>query len=509
MSKTKSFYLLGYLLIGFVGMNVFFVAYVQPIGFDDSFNLQIAKSLANNFIYQSTYYPRYIYDYRITTNGIIQYLAAFDIKLFGDRLGLAFTLTLIAVSSLAACLRYSWKAFVASVVLLISYPSFSILMTVFFGEIATLGFLMLGAHFTRRQAESSELSSGNPLNIGGSVICYGLAISTKLIAAVALPFILFGLFYTSRHFERNLFYSAMKKTVSIYILSIIVLILLFYISLLHSQFFLEVPGQNSLNVFVSTPGLLRFIEHHFWQQSVATSDMLGFSAFSVPWLLPLFLASLILLIHSSRGWIPFAIIAVILLAKSGMNERRLFLFIVPGLLFAADYIFIKTNKFIKGNEKIYILIFKNASSILALSIWIGALGMGLYSTSFSLFKPKLSFIKDISVTSLMNKDSFVIRKPGIDVVKVIKEENSPVLTSGWWQFPDLQIFSDISFYDRMDVNVEKYLKGSPLLLLFDPTNKSWPETSTQLCSRVVIETPEHVLCYYDNKFPLNRRAEIK
>ena len=56
-SKTKYWRLLCYLLIGFVSLNVFFAAYVQPLDHDGSVNLQVAKSLANNFIYQSTYYP--------------------------------------------------------------------------------------------------------------------------------------------------------------------------------------------------------------------------------------------------------------------------------------------------------------------------------------------------------------------------------------------------------------------------------------------------------------------
>ena len=97
---------------------------------------------------------------RVTTNGFIQYLAALDFRLFGDRLGLAITLALIATFPLIACLRYSLKTFAAFVVLMISYPLFVVLMTSFWGEIAALGFLMLGASFTRLELRNSKSSPG-------------------------------------------------------------------------------------------------------------------------------------------------------------------------------------------------------------------------------------------------------------------------------------------------------------------------------------------------------------
>jgi hypothetical protein len=261
-----------------------------------------------------------------TTNGFIQYLAALDFRLFGDRLGLAITLALIATFPLIACLRYSLKSFAAFVVLMISYPLFVVLMTSFWGEIAALGFLMLGASFTRlklRNSQSSRLFS----NTVWSAICYGLAISTKLIAAIALPFILFGLFYRSRRFDKIVFLTAVRNTVSTYLLSTIVFILIFYVSVFHSKVFLAIFGQ-SVSDFVSYPGLLKFIEGHFSQahEHLGFSTMLSFNEFDSGWLLPLFFASLALLVYASLGWVPFAISAFVLLTIGGLNDRRLFLF---------------------------------------------------------------------------------------------------------------------------------------------------------------------------------------
>ena len=130
--------------------KVFLTVWVQPLGFDDAFNLQIAKSLSRSFIYQSTYLPRYIYDARITTNGPIQYLGAGNITLFGDRLGLCVTLMMASSFLMYATYRYSTNAFIALLVLIYSYPPVLSLMNVFFGEIIACGFLILGIDSVKR-----------------------------------------------------------------------------------------------------------------------------------------------------------------------------------------------------------------------------------------------------------------------------------------------------------------------------------------------------------------------
>ena len=516
-SKTKYWRLLCYLLIGFVSLNVFFAAYVQPLDHDGSFNLQVAKSLANNFVYQSTYYPRYIYDGCVTTNGFIQYLAALDFRLFGDRLGLAITLALITTFPLIACLRYSLKTFAAFVVLMISYPLFVVLMTSFWGEIAALGFLMLGASFTRLKLRNSQSSPGLFSNTVGSAICYGLAISTKLIVAIALPLILFGLFYTSRRFDKILFVTAIRNTVSTYLLSMIVFILVFYVSVFHSEVFLVIFGQ-SVSDFVSDPGLLKFIEGHFSQarEHIGFSTMLSFDAFDSGWLLPLFFASLALLVYASLGWVPFAISVIILLTIGGLNDRRLFLFIIPGILLAADYTFCEAGRFFQAVRKYRYNVVSIVLNIIVLSIWIYAL---VYSDSpaglaaqldspFTLLKTKFDSAKHSLEQLAQGNNNFVVTQSEIDVAEAIKRANAPVITSGWWQFPALQLFSKTSYYDRMDPSVPSHLQGTHPLLLIDPANKAWPETSVQMCTRIIIETPDHVLCYYDMKLPLNYRWGI-
>ena len=526
MCKVKYFNWLASLFIFYIGLNTFFVSYVQPIGFDDAFNLQIAKSLSEYFIYQSTYYPRFIYNHQVTTNGLIQYLAAFDIKLFGDRFGLALTLSLISIFTLGTLLKYSWKTFVAVVALLVSYPFINLLMTAFKGEISALGFMFLGAYYTKRHISKSEESGLIRHSLLMSSVCYGLAISTKLISGVVLPFFVFGLYYSSTNFDKRKSINAFKNTSIAYVLSLVIFALIFYFSTLHSQLFLILYENTNSDIPVSNLGLIKFIQDHFFQQSSVTDFMLKTDAFSVNWLLPLIFSSLLLLVVSSCGWIPFAIIVTLIIAVGNLNERRLFLFFAPAILIASCYIFSELKSYLEERRN-YSCYANLVSSFVVISIWMYALVVGFQKmplsfaespnnnrcplfSYFSLAWPNLSYAKKSISCTGSHCNNFVVGDPGEKVIEAIRNEKSPVIVSGWWQYPELQLSSKISFYNRIESSgIAKKLQGASPLLLFNPSIKSWPETSIKMCSRVIIELPDVVLCYYDISLPLNQRWGVK
>ena len=516
MFKVKCFNWLAYIFIFYVGLNVFLVIYFQPIQFDDSYNLEVAKSLSKYFIYQSTYYPRYIYDFRITTNGLIQYIAAFNIKMFGDRTGLALTLALISVFTLGALLKYSWKTFFAALALLLSYFYFSYLLTLFLGEMSALGFIFLGAYFTNRQISKPEDSSLVRHSLLMSSVCYGLAISTKLISGIVLPFIVFGLFYNSRSIDKRLLIHAIKNTAIVYVISLVFFVFMFYFTVLHSQVFLNLEPNTNPDIPTLSLGIIKFVRHHFFQQSGASEYMLKTQDFSNDWIFPLLILSLLIMIISSYGWIPFAVITILLIGFSGMNERRLFLFITPVLLIASCYILTDIKGYF-ATRKGFLQYFNVTMNIMIACVWVYALINGfqrvtpLFSQTYSLYLnhswPKFNFAQNSSFGSDYN--DFIVGDTDKKVIEAINNEKSPVIVNGWWQYPQLQLRSNISFYDRSVSSVAKQLQGTSPLLLFDPSINSWPETSIKMCSRVIIELPNVILCYYDTSLPLNHRWGIQ
>lgn len=505
MTSIKWLRLLAYVVIGVVAINVFFVSYIQPLSFDDSYNLQIAKSLANNFVYQSSYFPRYIYDHRITTNGAMQYLGALNLKVFGDRIGLGLTLSIVVVFMLGSCLKYSVKTFSAAIVLLVSYPLFNELIATFLGEICALGFLLLGAHFTRKKLLTTEASSYRNIDLF-EAMSYGLAISTKLVLVVILPFILIGLYCSAKRLEPKALIEAVLWTTVTYLWSVLVFVAFFYFSCLHSQVSLILFGRDASEFIVSEPGFWRFVKHHFWQQgALSNENMLNFHSYSRVWVLFLLIASAVLLVRVSIGWIPFVLLTLLMLAFGHMHERRLFLVIAPAFLLSVDRIFANFGE-AKFSPFRLSSFARFVPDISVLIIWCYVLISGLHAgMPSSLMASRFDATKDKLFQWRANENSFVLRAQSMEVLKTLQQDTTPVVTSGWWQYPDLQLVLGRSFYDRMDSGVAVYLKQTPALLLFDPTNKSWPETSIEMCSEVLVSKPGIVLCRYKTGLPLNKR----
>jgi hypothetical protein len=518
MASSAFMRAVAYLFIAYIGVNVFIVSYMRPLGFDDAFNLQVAKSLSDSFIYQSTYYPRYIYDYRITTNGLMQYITALGLNVAGNRIALSTTLGIISIFSLLAVLKYSSRSFLALVVLLVSYPGLSGLMTTYLGEIFSLGFIFLGSFFIRRRLPAAQSLTLRG-NILPAALCFGLAISTKLIAAVLIPFFVFALLYPSGRIEwRNIFY-AVVDSLKVYTLAILFFVLFFYVSVLHSQLVMAGSGREMSELLVSSPGLLKFVQHHFWQQSTGSSYMLKSWAFSTIWIFPLVCASLFLLFVASPGWIPFAVFLVAFLLVGGMHERRIFLFIVPPVLFAADFAAVKAEEL--RARLSFSAAFRRIPHAAFLLVLGYALGSGLQRTpplvplkssfdstsTFSLVWPQLEYLKGMFAGPRSN--DFVVKDSISKSYEAVAIQRSPIIVSSWWQFPDLQLRSGVSFYDRMDPGVSSRLKGASPLLLFNPQLRDWPETSIGMCTEIVVDLPDLVLCRYDASLPLNQRWGIQ
>lgn len=504
--RTRAAAAVASLLIALVTLNVFFEAYGQPLGFDDAFNLQPAKSLAERFIYQSTYYPRHIYDYRITTNGPIQYVAALGLGLFGERAGLAATVALLTAFAMWASLTYSARAFAAALVLFVAYPTFNQLSCTFFGEITALGLLLLGMHFTRKLASSDD--PGERLRAQrASGIAYGLAISTKLVVGVFVPFMLIGLLLPAGPFNRARTLTALRAALAAYGVALLVFAGLFYASVAHSQVALVATGRDSADFLVDNPGLLRFVKYHFWQHAAVTSgNMLSPRSYSAPWVLPLLFASMALLAVRSRGWIPLVAFTLFLIVQGHLHERRLFFAVVPILLIAADLVL----RDIRAGDLRHSVRRRAAPAhVLGFALaagWLWILGsVGAQGVSASLGSVRFERLRTQLLQAGTTDNRFVIRREWVEVAEAIRSQELPIITSGWFQFPGLQLRSRRSFYDRTAPEVAALLRDRPVLLLFDPDNRTWPETSTAMCARTVASGPEVHLCEYDMKLPLDHR----
>jgi|GEM_PF-3371833 len=523
MWKTKIFNFLRYGLIGFVGLNVFTTVYFVRLSFDDSFNLQVAKSLADRFIYQSTYFPRFIYDSRLTTNGVMQYFTSLNFYLFGERIGLSIALAIIAIITLWFLSRFSLRVFFGAVFLLLVYPFFNESMLRFLGEFFALGFVMGGSYYVRRQV--SSIADGHKvfLNAILASLCFGLAVSTKFIVAPFLPFILFGLYFETTSIKKTFFLEALKNTTQVLLMSFSVFILLYYISVFHSQIVLMIFGDPAQDFPVSSLGIVEFVRHHFWQESVQQPvEMFRIKSFSQVWVLPLFLSSLLVLCFFSVGWVPMAVVLFWILLQGHLNERRMFLFVVPTFFFACDCVLKEIGHSLKEKKKLVALGFA-APSILFLCVCTYALYDCFYKypsetkmypnlkycSQYSLLFPTLdSALKQVSEAD-KNENVFIGTDGLREIAQVIQKENVPVIASGWWQCPDLQLLSKRSFYDRMQPSVSDYLKGKKMILVFDSKNICWPETSKEMCTEILIDTPNLTLCYYDSRYPLNFRWGIE
>jgi hypothetical protein len=114
---------------------------------------------------------------------------------------------------------------------------------------------------------------------------------------------------------------------------------------------------------------------------------------------------------------------------------------------------VKRAGFFKPSGNIDIMSFSIVLNIMVLSIWIYAL---VYSDSpaglaaqlgFSFYSLKTKFDSAKHSLELLaqGNNNFVVTQSEIDVAEAIKRTNAPVITSGWWQFPALQLFSNTSY----------------------------------------------------------------
>ncbi|WP_039784811.1 hypothetical protein [Herbaspirillum huttiense] len=505
-SKINTLFKVGIILISLSALVLVFTAgMTQDVSFDAAFNLQVAKSISHDLVYASTYNPSYINDYRITTNGPLQYLCALLLTIFGDRLGLALTLTLVAFFFLYSAKKYSSLAWLLCITIIFTSATFSDQLTSFLGEITALGFLILGLH----TISNAPLSRNEAATLAMGSVFFGFAISTKLISGVVIPFLAFGVcaLHQPKLTWAN-FTSTTVRAIAVSLGALGVFIASFYFSSFTSELLVKFLHAGSLDMPPTAPGLGKFIEHHFWQRSTAAGRyMLHLDSFSNPLTLPLiFLASALLLV-SSIFWAPLVLLCGYILI-SGMDERRIMLIYFPLLLAAAWYAS-KQLRQVSETRNQFITSRIMPAAFVATTLLLIAPQIMQKGTRPGLFLQTDKFEK---LLSLKRSDlaSFPVNPDIIRMSQIISATPGKVLTSGWWQFPEYQLASGRNFYDRTAPAPAEQLKGrADLLLLFDKSFKWYPETSIALCSDVIAEMGDLVFCRFKPDTRLNLRVGIE
>lgn len=501
--KAVRFIKVGFILLSlFALICVFVTAMTKELSYDAAFNLQIAKSLASDLVYSSTYNPGYIHDYRVTTNGLLQYLCALLLSVFGNRLGLALTLTLVAAAFFYAAKKYSPAAWLLCITIVFTSANFSDQLTSFMGEITSMVFVILGLHtLSNRTAARSDTAA-----IVMAGVFFGFATTTKLISGVVVPFLAFGACAThDPKLTWPNFKSTTVRAIQVSIIALAVFVAEFYFSTFISQLMVKFAHAGSAEIPPSAPGLWKFIEHHFWQGSTSPKEMmLHLGSFSNAVTLPLIFIAIGLLLSFSLFWSPLVLLIACLLI-SGMYERRAIPIFFPLMLAGAWVASKKLEEMKERNGKFSIS---------------GGLPVLYIAAILFLVVPQL-FQKDIRKALALNPDEvsqllalnrsdfqiFPADQRVLSMASIIKAAPEKVLTSGWWQFPEYQLASGKHFYDRTAPEPVALLQGKPdLLLLFDKSSAWYPETSMELCSSVVKEIENLVLCRFKPGTRLNIRS---
>jgi len=502
LASRKRNFLIPFTIFCFFTILVSSATWMEHITFDDAFNFQVALSLADKFVYSSTYIPQHIYNPDITTNGPLQYFMAMCIKMGGIDVGRAVGLGLVGGLCATVVYCFSRKAFVVYILMFLFWPLFVAINCLFLGEVFEISMILIGLIVWGKWCrECVDYSGGNyPHRIlwGNkylwlSSIAFGFAISTKLLAISVVSVFLF-LCTMVVIWDKNTDYVVNRwgQISLLFILplsfSIVIFIAQFSVSILHST------GQ----VQTIFPHLWQFVIGHFKQGIHATrvytiSQELNLFQKNLCGILAL-AVSLVVLLKKHHIFIVLVICFLIFFFLLHFDIRRLSPLIIVSIFIAAKTF--DSQKIIKSQSGFEGFDFACTLQIgLFVSLILGGIMASNYKPSF-LFSKLASF----SLQGVPPNYAFVTRSQSFydnSLLGIIRNLDGPIFFTGWWQFPEISLRSGVHFYDRFaEENHNIFQEDRPNYLLFNSAFE--PKIENSMCGIILYKDHNLVLC--EHKF---------
>lgn len=495
LSSMSAFAAIGALLI----VASTYYAYDVPTDFNQAYNFQITEAIAKSFCYCTRYHPTVVFPSASSTNGILYYVGAAFYAMTGSMdtsvLGVVAVGTALLVIALF-CLA-PWLILVAALLFVI-WPTQDATFLSFLGELWALGFALLGIWLLRAvEVRSGWLALFRSNQFRLAVLCFGLSMESKLIAVAATGTIPLAIFYEKFALDTRSrpTLSAVLRTLgagaACFAGSAICLFLVVSFSVAHSLRAPFAVGQMAQAV-ASFVGDM-FVGHG--AALVQAHDSLGGFASGISQIpiavILLVVAAAVALLYENPGYVVFIVTTlglcgtllaidprytvipfdlIVYLGAMAAYKLRLRVSIIPAAFAVALAVTVLTRTPFYGT-----LLARGASTGLNLSTNAVDTAAGPYAHPY-VYSQEL--VRDL-------------------------RQHRYVLTSGWWQMPEISSRYGLTFYDRMAIE-NAGLWNQDSVLLFDRYNHDWPETSRAAnCGFVIDVDGPLVLCRPRPDVPLD------
>jgi hypothetical protein len=487
-----------------------YAAYV-PIHFNEAYNLQIAQSIARYGCYCTTYFPRRVFPVEESTNGIPQYVGAAFFAATHDPDAVVIGTATLGTAALVVALLFLEPWLVAvSCILFRTWTSYFFVSTQFEGEIWALAFAVFGIALLRKYrnvdgdpaTDAPITPYGDAMNSASraslmlrdrkvlmAIVFFALAMECKLLVAIAVFPIAFAILARkSDARSRSTMIDSAIGVLAISVASFAILFLLIAFSVVHST-------RGAFDVGSVGNAFFGFIGNMISQGQNAAGSTVGFFAriasFFDPMALVVFCVASIILLGANVAYFPLAAVTIIWFFGFGRGgiERHMVMSLYLTTIMGAMEARAMLGRFAMSGKaaiRTYCVVAVCAFGVfLAVNTLVGRPFIG------KVFEQQVAagYDREHVIRTSANASTHYTRR----LVEAIRREPY-VVTSGWWQFPELSIREGLSFYDRMKPQNDSLPKGQ-VALLFDEGNRLWPPTSRQAnCGKVLYREGSIVLC---------------
>ncbi len=420
--------------------------YITPLGFDESFNLQIPVSLVKTGQYKSLYIPEKAYDARISAGYPLHIGQAVFFKLFGIQRTVVrmymMVLFLLLVITGYLYLKIPLSCLFFPILFFISV-NFASTTSYYLGENVALLCIILALYFSANKKQAL------------SAFIFSLAVHSKIHAISLLPLFLL-----------------VSKERAKYMINFFMFFLMGFVLLFWSTYLL---GFRQVSPIL-------YVKQYYWDLKTFLRLNSGIDDYNK--LLPL-----PNLIHNLKSMFIYGLNISILIPTFFLLKKYKIWIVVPLGMILYALIF----KGVKNAEFLYIALFifflKNSS----VSLRKVALILFLVYNSLNII-PRLNL-------DLQHQKSLEAIRNQEEVAKKVRSLKGNVYTSGWWQEPEISFLSDVPFRDRM-----QYKGNQSGYLLFSSMQRRsyWPTVDmNRICKEIIFCKYNYGICRLYRTFPID------
>lgn len=482
----------------------------SDMNWDTAIDIQVARSLGTSFSYEGVFQPAAVYDPFVSTNGPIQYIggAAYAVTHNIDAALVAGALSSTLVLLVGLMLIRPWLSFVPLALIFI-WPTYYMLSTQFLGELWAAGCCLVAVALLEGCRPTSSVRAALLDRRALLAACFlGLAIASKLIIALGIPFLIFGAVYrtlrTATPPPGLAAFSAILTATVLTTISVLVFFLQVAFAVLHT-----VRAPWALLVIPRT-----FMDYVLGHLNEAGPHRLGFASLghiiagSDPAVLALVLATAVALALARPEYAPFAVVELGTWVNYGLDpaqwERRLMPMFLIGLALGSRELVLLSARYWPRARSVAV----HAAAVAVVLALVAATSPTRNVPSAEadpLRRYAVLLIQEGTDHSHANEYHY-----GAGLVAALRKVRYILTRSAWFaEFPEISDFWNLQFYDRMASTNAQLWDQRGVALLFDRYNYTWPvATETGNCGRVIYVDGPLLLCRPRSDEPLDYQPSI-